>query len=445
VGLGPDRAGLSARAGSGLGYVLAAVPVFATFWYVWRYGVNVPFEDSWNGTLPSVKAIVSGHVSLALLNAPHNENRMLFPNLIQGLLDSHTQANATVDMYLSAGIMTAALVLLIYLARRTLELHPLYLVPVAFLLFDWVQVENLLWAFQFAWMLISCSLILALVGLERRGQWAWFLLACIAALIGSFSSLQGLLIWPVGLLYAGLAGWNRRWLAAWTGLGLAAVVIYLRGFGDLGTSSGLQYDAHHPLDTLLYLVRLVGGIVPTHHHTLGGVLIIGLGGVVAWIAIRTHVPLRLLRLPLALSSMGVAFDLLVATGRTQLAVPDDSRYTTYNLLLAAGIVLTAMAILNASPVLSWMSIRSRLHAHPVAALMTLLSVAVILAVISLSVPNGLATGQQYRSSRVHGAQILRNYQTSSDAELRAALFAPSGAYVKVWAAWLRAKRWSVFS
>jgi hypothetical protein len=77
--------------------------------------------------------------------------------------------------------------------------------------------------------------------------------------------------------------------------------------------------------------------------------------------------------------------------------------------------------------------------------MTLLSVAVILAVISLSVPNGLATGQQYRSSRVHGAQILRNYQTSSDAELRAALFAPSGAYVKVWAAWLRAKRWSVFS
>jgi hypothetical protein len=430
---------------SGLGYLLAAVPALTTFWYVWHYGVNVPFEDSWNGTLPSVKAIASGHISLASLYAPHNENRMLVPNLVQGLVDSHTQANAKTDMYLSVLVVTLAVVLLIYLAKRTLKLHPLYLVPVAFLLFDWVQVENLLWAFQFAWMLISCSLILALVGLEHRNKWAWFLLACAAALIGSFSSLQGLLIWPVGLLYAGLAGWNLRWLASWAGIGLVAVLIYLWGFGNLGTSSGLQYDSHHPLATALYVLRLIGGIVPTQHHSLAGVLILGLSGVVGWMALRTRVPLRRLRLPLALWSTGALFDLLVAAGRTQLAVPDDSRYTTYNLLLAAGIFLTALTVVTFSGVGDLEATKPQVHLPRVEALVGLLSVGVILVVVALSVPSGLTAGQQYRSARENGARILRNYQTTPDNQLAAALFAPSGAYVRVWAAWLQSKRWSVFS
>jgi hypothetical protein len=427
-----------------LAYLLICVPVVMDLWYVREFGVNVPFADSWNGTLPIVKAFASGHVYWSQLYAPHNESRMLFPNLILGFVDSHAGANAKLDMYLTATIMAAALALLVWVARRSSGLSPWLLVPVAFLFFDWVQVENLLWAFQLAWMLTVASFMCCFWALERPSRHGWFLLACGAGLVASFSSLQGLLIWPVGLGYAALTLWHRTWLLVWTALGVAATVTYLWGFGNLGASSGLSYDLRHPLATLLYLLRLVGSPVPTSHHLTSGILIVGAALLLAYVAIRRRISVAQLRLPLALCATGILFDILVATGRTQLSVPASSRYTTYNLLFISGLYLAAVITLIPLDPMTRTKALLRRGLPPWEATVCLLVVATTIGTIALSIPSGLQVGRSYYNSRERGALLLRHYRTASDSQLARALFPPSGAYVKYWASWLQSRHWSVF-
>jgi hypothetical protein len=427
-----------------LGCLLLAMPAIANIWYIARFGVNVPYEDSWNGTLPVVRAVSSGKLTFALLNAPHNENRMLFPNLIQAFLDSHTAANAKVDMYLSTIFVTAALILLVHLARRTTGLPILLLVPLSFLLFDWVQVENILWAFQLAWMMIVFCLIAALVGLDHRNNLIWFGIACAAGAVASYSSLQGLLVWPVGLIFASLTGWRRSWLGVWIGAGAVATGAYLWDFPGLGASSGLGYDLQHPGATCFYLIRLVGGISPTSHHLLSGAAILTLGALLGLVAYRRQVSVRLLRLPVALWCMGVLFDLLVALGRTQLAVPDDSRYTTFNLLLAAGLYLSALVLLTPTMPFHWSTVKGQLRRRTPESVVSGLAIAAVVLVLVVAIPSGLQQGRTYYESREHSAEILRHYRTTSSAKLANGLFAPSGSYIKVWARWLQSKRWSVF-
>lgn len=401
------------------------VPVALDYWFVRAFGVNVPFADSWNGTLPVVRSMATGQLNLPLLWAPHNENRMLFPNLILGFADSHSRANAKLDMYLTAAIMTISLIMLVYLARRTTRLHPLLLVPLAFALFDWAQVENLLWAFQLAWMLIVCVLLVALIGLDHRHSPGWFLVACLAGVVGSYSSLQGLLIWPVGLLYAALVGWRLRWLGVWIVVAAATTGLYLWHFVGMGSRSALRYDLHHLPDTLIYLLRLIGTIVPTHHHIAAGLAILLGSLLLGVVALRQKASVGRLRLPICLWTMGFLFDLLVAAGRTQLAVPSSSRYTTFTLLLAEGLYLAAVALLVPSRSFTWSLVAAHLRALKGTEAVCLLVIVVTVATLAASY-RGLRQGRAAYTARERSAVVLRDFRTESDAQLAAALF-PLGA------------------
>jgi len=403
----------------------------------------VPFADSWNGTLPFVKEYVTGHLQLAQLWAPHNENRMLFPNLIMALVDSHDQVNAVVDMYLTAAIMATTLALLLWLARRTGGIPLLWLVPVPFLFFSLAQVGNLLWAFQLAWMFILLCLVLALHGLESSHRHpSLFLLACVAAVVASFSSLQGLLVWPAGLAYGIGRGLSRAQMALWCGVGVASAAIYAWHLGNVSTVSSPNYALAHPGLALKYFLQLLGDVVPVHHTTAAVVLLAASAGV-GWFWYRRQVALARLRLPLALWLSGILFDLLVTIGRLQLNAPESSRYTTYNLLLLIGLYLGAVAVLD--PPGRWPELVQGLRSRPAAAALAAIVLALVVVQVAWSVPNGIHEGQLRRASRQQGAELLLHYQTVPDATLGAALFPPSGAYVKVWARWLQSEHWSVFS
>ncbi|MHB1500004.1 MAG: hypothetical protein ACYCYK_02355 [Candidatus Dormibacteria bacterium] len=444
-----------------------AVPVGLAFWFIHNFGVNVPFADSWNGTLPSVKALVSGHLSFALLWLPHNENRMLFPNLIQALVDSHTRVNSLDDMYLSAAVMTITVVLLIWLAVRTTGISLVWMVPVPFLFFSLVQVGNLLWAFQLAWMLILLCTIVCLWGLEAsRGRALPFVLACLVGVVASYSSLQGLLVWPVGLTYALGRGLSRAQLALWCLLAVVTTAFYEWHIGNIYTVGSPTFALARPVLALRYFLQLMGGIVPAHHTTLA-LLMLGASALAGWGLTRhqlararlrlwaesvdeekvgglygRQVPLARLRLPLALWLSGILFDAMVTIGRLQLNAPESSRYTTYNLVFLIGLYLGVATLL--SPPARWRELAA-LRDRPWRAALTAVVLAAVLVQIGWAIPNGIHRGHQLQVSRSQAALLLREYRAEPNAALATALFPPSGGYVKVWAHWLQAKRWSVFS
>ena len=60
-----------------------------------------------------------------------------------------------------------------------------------------------------------------------------FAVALAAAVVASYTSLFGLLVWPVGLLYGALKGLRRRYIGAWVLVAAAAAWLYFRNLGPI--------------------------------------------------------------------------------------------------------------------------------------------------------------------------------------------------------------------
>ncbi len=419
-------------------------PVGLYFWFVDLFGVNVPFEDTWNGTLPLLRAFADGRLQLAALWAQHNENRMLVPNLLTVLIDSATRMNERADMLVSGCCLVLALVVILVLASRTLRLGPVLLVPVAFLVMGLVQWENILWAFQLAWMLILFLSVASLAAIEWAGnRWSGWALAATFGVLASCSSLQGLLVWPVALYYGWAVGWSRTRAAAWTAAGLVTAFAYSWGLGPVGTPSRPLLPLQEPTVAAHFAGLLVGGMFDFHHVALGG-LTIATAVVLAVVVVSDRRWRRELRLPMALIGFAVGFDALVLVGRLPLglAAAGASRYTTYNLCLLAGLWLASAYLVgrrvapegsppSVSPPVLWVG----------AALVAL----IVGCQLGGDIPAGLSAGASARAQRAAGAHLLLDLSRAPDSALAADLFFPSGQYVRVWTGVLRRHRWSLFS
>ena len=130
----------------------------------------------------------------------HNGNRIFFPNLIVVALAHTVHFNIEVEQYLSFLMLLAATALFIFShKRRSPDTPMLFYCPIAFLTLSLAQWQNTLWGFQMAWYLVLLSLAATIALLDRPTlTLPTFVAAAVVAVVGSYSSTQGLLIWPVG-------------------------------------------------------------------------------------------------------------------------------------------------------------------------------------------------------------------------------------------------------
>ena len=177
------------------------LPVSAYFWFIHHYGVNVIWRDQWSD-VNVIAHSSSGTLSLGTLWAPHNENRLLFPNLLVVLLAHTTHLNLFVEMYISAVLLVASIALIVWThKRRSPSTHWILYCPVAILMLLFVQFEDTLSGFQVSWYLTLAAFALAIFLLDRPTFRRLALTGALAAAIfGSFSSFQGLFIWLIGLV-----------------------------------------------------------------------------------------------------------------------------------------------------------------------------------------------------------------------------------------------------
>jgi hypothetical protein len=425
-------------------YALFVVPVGIYFALVAAYGVNVVFEDSWNSIVLLLGSFAKGHLTLAMLWAPHNESRMLFPYLLFLLSDLPSHYNATVDLYLSAAFMTLAMLLLCMLVAWTTGLKALWLLPVGLLFLDPVQIENMLWDFQLAWTMIALLFIACLLcieGTKARG-YLW-LIAGVLAAVASFSSLQGLLVWPAALVYAWARGRDSRPLVIWAISGIAVSVVYAWHLGNVEPKAWSTFPYHHPFEVLRYFLIAVGNWAP-RLHTEAGVTVLVTVGVIVWVAARKPAWRAPLAVTLALLTFALLFLALTAWGRSALGLNEalDSRYTTYSIWAPLGVYIAAAVYLcnTWSRSLSPISGHDRVWARVLYGA----TVAAVLLEIAWAVPHAIAYGQAQRARLDQAAGELENFRTATDAQLQV-LFGPGGGFVKEWAPILEEHGWSVFA
>ena len=332
---------LDARLVNVLTAVGLGAPVVAYFWLIGHFGVNVIYQDQWSDVAVIQKWYAHGF-DWSSLWAQHNENRILFPNLIVVFLAHTTHLDIRVEEYLSGLMLVAATFLVIWAHKRRSPATPwLYYCPVVVMTCSFVQYGATLWGFQLAWYLVLLGLAGVVVLIDRINlNWISFTAAAAAAVVASFSSLQGLLVWAIGLV---LLLWRRRrvrFLVVWTAAAIVSAGLYLYNFNMKAGTIFPSSLTRHSVSPVLFGTFVVGDVVGVPIK-LGGSngAIFALGVLIVLLAIATltfyglhadaHGPGVV---GMALVLFGLLFAALVARGRapwgTGRQAPRDTPSTT---------------------------------------------------------------------------------------------------------------------
>jgi hypothetical protein len=334
--------------------------------FVAHYGVNTLFNDDWS-MVPIVHSVLHGHWSLSQLWAQHNEHRVLIPNLGFIALGEATALNARTIMLTSAVLFIASFGFLIALVRGYCNRLP---TPVEALVlggvwFSLADFESALLAYQLTWYLVIFLLFVLLYALSRTPlRLSLIVCAGVVAVLASFSSLQGLFLWPVGALCL----WPRREAfdgprravgAAWViaAAGTAFIYFWNFNFSDAGSGS-FRYAIEHPLTSSKFLLAEIGNVVPSltvsslhWHMALGLVIVLTAVGVLLLSAreVRRDGIGVVTPLPAALICFVFLFDLSSSAGRVSLGQAEAlaPRYTMGNLLLVVAVAVFVRARLHA--------------------------------------------------------------------------------------------------
>jgi hypothetical protein len=330
------------------------LPVAGYFWFLKLYSANAVVGDQWD-LIPMVKQSYVHFFDWGPMWAQHNENRIFFPNIILLLLVHADHFNIQVEEYLSAVMLLAAVAFIVWAHKRRSPSTPwLYYCPVAFLAFSVVQYGNTIWGFQLAWYLVLLSLAAVLLLLDRFTlTWVTLVVALAVAVVGSFSSLQGLLIWPTGLV---LLYFRRRSLAqigVWMAAAIASTFLYFRGYNYVTPDS--HFAVKHPVIALRFFLLSLGDIVgkpiADGKWSYEDTLVLALGVLIVLLAVGSVLICGVGRdeysgspVGVALICYGLLFAVMITQGRIQYGyeAAGFSRYTTFDLLILVGVYLALL-------------------------------------------------------------------------------------------------------
>jgi hypothetical protein len=318
----------------------AALPALLFFAFVVIYGVNVPNWDDFN-LIPLLDKFQHGQLTLADLWAQHNENRVFFPNLVWLAASALIHDDLKIMLLFDALLMIGSGALF-YLVWRRAGGSAWLAVPASFLYFTLLQHEDSLGAFQLSWYLISLGFAVIAFVLDREDRVPsamW--IAVIAAVVASFSSLQGLFCWPAGAVFL-LDRSDRKRLTGWLIAGLLTTIFYFIGFdfhqtGDVGFTSAI----FHPVQDVVFSIVALGGLFTGNSPgnsaalELAGILglaVLASAVVVAALALRAKPLEHVKRLPFALLVFGALFLIAIGLGRSSDQAFDGavaSRYTMF--------------------------------------------------------------------------------------------------------------------
>ena len=424
------------------------IPIAAYFWLLDRYSLNVILGDPWD----DVNVINHSYTHLfdwGSLWAQHNENRIFFPNLIVLLLAYTTHYNVQVEEYLGAAMLMGSTALVIWAHKRRSRSTPwLYYCPVAILMLSFVQHGNTLYGFQLAWYLVLFAVVTALIVLDRTVvTWGWLIFATVSAVVASYSSLEGLFVWPTGLFLLYLWRRPKSFAIAWISAAILTTVVY---FAHFTSSTDAASAIQHPIASIEFFFVAVGDVVGVNVSgpdatgiavLLFGLVIVLLSIWVLFASCRGRDAAGGSQIAPALICFGLLFAASLTVGLMSAGWPgaSPSRYRTFDLLIVVGLYLAVLdrcalrwrADEGAQP--SEMSggevpvshvggTRSPgPFAHRGSVLMGAVVVAIVCLQIGIGVPEGLAGARVDHTNQVLAARVLVNIDKYPDNFVRGSL------------------------
>jgi hypothetical protein len=392
--------------------LLCTIAALLTLVFILINGVNVPFADEW-WYAALVKSVKSGQATFNSFWSPNNEHRMLIPRLEFSTIALLTHWNSKVMMMVGwLADVIAMLFLFSQFKKIYSPAHPaLWTLAVgvsAAALFSLVQLENWLWAFQFAFFFIQLTVVSSLIILCRSSLALWPRLLAAVALgaLASFSSAQGLLIWPALVLSFCLTSDSlRKKVIGLICLVIAAAITFSLYFSGLQRTADLNLRPEQVFEKvqlpIFGFLGLVGNPLAhwiSYEHLPHRAWFIGLSITIVFLFLLL-ILIKRRRLPEAAPWLGMgtyaySFCLVTTYGRLGMGYTGSflaSRYTTHvTLLLIALLALILIVVDSAEAETS--DRHPLLKRLPVPA-----AFAVLLAIAALLV---IGDGQSFRSGAI---------------------------------------------
>jgi hypothetical protein len=452
---------------AGLIFLLTMV---VTFWFIHHFAINMIYFDQW-ADVNVVRHAHSGSLNLSILWAQHNENRIFFPNLVVLLLAYGTHLNVVVEDYLNGALAVAAAGLVIVAhKRRSSTIRWIYYCPVAIVLLSLAPLANALFGFNLSWYLVLVGLAVALYLLDRPVLGRLALIGAVAAaVIGSFSSIQGLFIWLAGLVLLYLRRRPKGPVVVWIASGGATAAVFFVHFDFAATGGNNSYALRHPLAAIKFFFSSLGNVVGAHSSSTASTNDLVLG-----IAVFIVVIVALVNgfhrgrsgggpIGIALMCFGLEFIVFVTVGRIQLGLFSESRFSVFTLLVWVGAYL---ALLDPHPlpyretVSRWLEHLDRHREIPhlpiderwpsplwrQAAALFALGLLLLLFVVQLGfgTGGGIIDARGWYSTETTGAAVTVNIDHASDSLVVSTLGAYPATFIRQMAQFARSDHLSLF-
>jgi glycosyltransferase involved in cell wall biosynthesis len=184
-----------------LAAAVLAMPALRCFLFVQQFGVNFLRSDEWD-LINLFNGVKEQGLQISLLFSQHNEHRMFFPNLLFLLNLFLFDYDSKIMTYVSyVFLLSGAIVILKYIKdiRQSFLFKFIASLLVSVICFNLAQIENLLWGFQTGWCLIFFCIVISAFLFHKAlstEKNVYFAASIIFAVIASFSSAQGLFLWP---------------------------------------------------------------------------------------------------------------------------------------------------------------------------------------------------------------------------------------------------------
>ena len=256
-----------------LGWLLVLAPAALELWCILSFGVNIPIWDEWD-LVPFLREVHEGGDWTSWLFRQHNEHRIAFLRLPLALIAEWSGWNVLPQMLFGFGVQLLTLLGWWRILAPRLGREPLRFAPVSVLHFGLIGYQVFLYGMMFVWSILVAAMVWTMWWLSRR-SWGALVAATVSGSIASFTLINGLLVWPLGLalLFLGRDRWARR--IAWTAVGATVWLFYFWSYSS---------PAHHPSpeDALRRPVALAGFLAATLGAPLGAGSFwasVGFGGV----------------------------------------------------------------------------------------------------------------------------------------------------------------------
>jgi len=433
-----------------VGIASLVLPVVAYLVFIHHFAVNAIWSDQW-ADISLIRHAHDGTLSLSTLWAQHTSNRIFFPNLIVLVLASLTRFDVVTEEYLSAAFLTASAALLILTHRRRAPATPwLYYCPVVLLLFTFVGGNpyyggtNTLWGFTMGLYLVLLCLAGTLYLLDRQELTTWaYVGALAAAVVGSYSATQGLLIWPAGLLLIWLRRRPPSRLAVWVVAAVATTALFLVHYDAKAGMSQPGYLLSHPVESVKFLLfsigdNLFGQVVtspPGPLDVVVGALVLVLAG---WVVVRFGIR-RDEATPAPVGAVLVVYGLLftgmVTASRAWQGFFQTGRYETFEVLVWVGCYLA---------VVGRRTQREEAATDRGVALAKIGLLVLIALQVLAGTPNGWRYAQADRTHQLQAADVTVHMGSADDALVYASDGGWDPAWVRPLAAFARAQHLSLF-